>query len=214
MAEPHLLILFAGAALALLLMPGPAVLYIIARSVDQGRLAGVVSALGLEVGTLVHVGAATLGLSALLASSAMAFTVVKLLGALYLIYLGVRRLLEKDPLPHEAATPIERQSLSAIFRQGVVVNLLNPKLALFFLAFLPQFVAPAGWPVWHQILILGLIFGGMAICTDSAYALLAGTVGGWLKQSWAVQRGQKYVTGGIYVALGVVTAVSGGHSSQ
>ena len=92
--------------------------------------------------------------------------------------------------------------------------MLNPKLALFFLAFLPQFVTPAGWPVWHQILILGLIFGGMAIITDSTYALLAGTVGGWLKQSRAVQRGQKYVTGGIYVALGLVAAVSGGHSSQ
>jgi threonine/homoserine/homoserine lactone efflux protein len=214
MADLHVLALFAGAALALLLMPGPAVLYIIARSVDQGRLAGVVSALGLEIGTLVHVGAATLGLSALLASSALAFTVVKLLGAVYLIYLGVRRLLEKDSDLPAAEAPVERQPLGAIFRQGVVVNLLNPKLALFFLAFLPQFVAPAGWPVWRQILVLGLLFGGMALVTDSAYALLAGTVGGWLKQSRAVQSGQKYVTGGIYLALGLVAAVSGGHSSQ
>ncbi|HSD83688.1 MAG TPA: LysE family translocator, partial [Anaerolineae bacterium] len=132
---------FLLAALILLLTPGPAVLYIVARSLDQGRLAGLVSVLSIEVGNSVHVLAAALGLSALLLSSALAFSVVKYLGAAYLIYLGLRRLLSRDAAQPTAT--LQRQSLRRIFRQGVVVAVLNPKTALFFLAFLPQFVDPA-----------------------------------------------------------------------
>lgn len=128
--------------------------------------------------------------------------------------LALALLLEKDPAPEEVAQPVEPQPLGVIFREGVVVSVLNPKLALFFLAFLPQFVNPAGGPVWSQILFLGLLFELMGMCTDCSYALLSGTVGGWLKQQRAIQRGQKYVTGGIYLALGVVAAVSGNHNSK
>lgn len=137
MFDPTKLYLFIIASLALLLVPGPAVLYIIGRSVSQGRPAGVASVLGIEVASLVHVTAAALGLSAILLSSALAFNVVKYLGAAYLIYLGIRTLLSKDKAPEEAAA--KPDSLRRIFTQGVVVNLLNPKTALFFFAFLPQF---------------------------------------------------------------------------
>ena len=135
MPEPSTLAVFVVAAVALLVTPGPAVLYIVARSVEQGRWAGLVSALGVHVGTLVHVAAAALGLSALLVSSALAFDIVKYLGAIYLVYLGIRRLLASDARAEAgAAAP---RSLRRLFAQGIVVNVLNPKTALFFLAFLP-----------------------------------------------------------------------------
>ena len=142
--------LFSAAALILLLTPGPAVLYIVARSLDQGRLAGFVSVLGIEVGNLVHVLAATLGLSAILVSSSLAFAVVKYLGAAYLIYLGVRRLIQcQAGLP---AATFQPQRLRRIFRQGVLVAVFNPKTALFFFAFLPQFVDPSRGSVTLQLL--------------------------------------------------------------
>jgi threonine/homoserine/homoserine lactone efflux protein len=203
------LTLFFVAALALLLMPGPAVLYIVARSVDQGRIAGLVSALGVNVGILFHVAAAALGLSAVLVTSALAFHVVKYLGAAYLIYLGVRKIFFEHDQP-DALTHHERQPLSRIFSQGVVVNVLNPKTALFFFAFLPQFISPERGAVALQFLLLGLIFAGMAICSDSLYALLAGTAGQWLKGKPGFMRKQRYFSGGIYLALGLTTALSGG----
>ncbi len=208
MPAPHNLTLFVLATLALLVLPGPAVIYIVTRSVDQGRLAGLVSALGINTGDFVHVIAATLGLSALLMSSALAFNVVKVLGAAYLIFLGVRKLFfEKE----EAAEPdqFQPQKLSRLYTQGVVVAVLNPKTALFFFAFLPQFVDPSQGAVAGQILLLGLIFVGMAVCSGSTYALLAGTAGHWLKDHLGFLRGQRYFAGGIYIALGVATAVSG-----
>jgi threonine/homoserine/homoserine lactone efflux protein len=198
---------FFTASIILLITPGPAVLYIVARSIDQGRLAGLVSVLGIAVGTLFHVTAAALGVSALLVASALAFNVVKYLGAVYLIYLGVRKLLERD-----TATPVDAprpQKLSRIFTQGIIVNVLNPKTALFFFAFLPQFANPSGGPVPVQMLLLGLVFVTMAVCSDSMYALLAGTLGGWLKTSRVFLRGQRYVSGSIYITLGVATALSG-----
>ena len=167
--------LFLVAAIVLLLIPGPAVLYIIARSLEQGRRAGLVSVLSIEVGNFMHVLAATLGLSALLLSSALAFTLVKYLGAAYLIYLGLRTL-----LTHAAASPtgpLPRQSLRRIFAQGVLVATLNPKTALFFVAFLPQFVDPSRGAVTEQLFVLGSLFVMLAIVSDSLYALLAGTVG-------------------------------------
>jgi threonine/homoserine/homoserine lactone efflux protein len=203
------LALFFVTALALILMPGPAVLYIVARSVDQGRLAGLVSALGVNVGTLFHVAAAAFGLSAVLVTSALAFQVVKYLGAAYLIYLGVRKIFFEHDQP-DAPIHHEGQPLSRIFTQGVVVNVLNPKTALFFFAFLPQFVSPERGTVALQFLLLGLMFVGMAACSDSLYALLAGTLGGWLKGRPGFLRRQRYFSGGIYIALGVTTALSGG----
>jgi threonine/homoserine/homoserine lactone efflux protein len=199
---------FLLAALILLLTPGPAVLYIIARSMDQGRLAGFVSVLSIEVGNSFHVLAATLGLSAILLSSALAFTIVKYLGAAYLIYLGVRRLLARDD-GHEIAR-VQRQSLRRIFSQGVVVAALNPKTALFFLAFLPQFVNPSAGSVALQLLTLGGLFVMMAIVTDGIYALLASTAGGWLKRNRSFLRAERYVVGSVYIGLGVTAALSEG----
>lgn len=210
MPEWSSLVIFILAALALLITPGPAVLYIIARSIDQGRLAGVVSALGIAVGALFHIAAAAFGISALLMASALAFKVIKYLGAAYLIYLGIRKLTEKDSA--NQADTIQHQKLSRIFTQGVVVNLLNPKTALFFFAFLPQFVDPARGSIVLQVLFLGLIFVTMAICSDSTYALLAGTAGHWLKGNLAFSRGQRYFSGSIYLALGITAALSGSNS--
>ena len=210
MPELSTLLVFSAASLALLITPGPAVLYIVARSIDQGRLAGIVSVLGIVVGTLVHVGAAAFGLSALLMSSALAFTLVKYLGAAYLVYLGARRLLTKDH-PARVET-VEPEKLWRIFRQGVIVNLLNPKTALFFFAFLPQFADPARGSVAGQILLLGLIFATLGVFSDSVYALLAGTIRHWLRGSVAFLRGQRYFTGSIYIVLGLVTAVSGSNN--
>ncbi len=207
MPELSTLILFCVAALVLLVTPGPAVLYIVARSIDQGKLAGIASAMGVGIGTLVHVTAAALGLSAILLSSATAFNMVKYLGAAYLMYLGVRKFMERDE-PVDRIEP-EVQPLSRVFTQGIVVNILNPKLALFFFAFVPQFIAPERGPVATQTLILGTIFVVLGIFSDSIYAMLAGAAGAWLKQSRGFLRGQRYFAGSAYVALGVVAAFSG-----
>jgi threonine/homoserine/homoserine lactone efflux protein len=204
------LAVFLVASLVLLVTPGPAVLYIVARSIDQGRAAGLVSAMGVASGALFHIAAAALGVSALLMSSAVAFSVVKYLGASYLVYLGIRTLLERrQPTSLHAPEP---QKLSRIFSQGVVVNLLNPKTALFFFAFLPQFVDPTRWAIPLQILLLGMLFVMMGVCSDSLYALLAGTIGQWLKRSTRFLRGQRYFAGSVYIALGVTTALSGSNN--
>jgi len=206
MPELANLSLFVTGSLALLLVPGPAVLYIVARSVDQGRKAGLVSVLGIEVGTLFHIAGAALGLSALLASSALLFDIVKYLGAAYLIYLGVRKFIAKDELAEANAQ--QRQNMRQIFKQGVVVNVLNPKTALFFFAFLPQFVDPSRGSIVLQMLMLGAIFFLLASTTDSLYALLAGTFGGWLKGNAHFLRARRYITGSVYIGLGVTTALS------
>ena len=206
----HLLNLpvFLLAALILLLTPGPAVLYIIARSMDQGRLAGFVSVLSIEVGNSFHVLAATLGLSAILVSSALAFTLVKYLGAAYLIYLGIRRLLTREQT--QKVVNFQSQSLRRVFSQGVVVAALNPKTALFFLAFLPQFVDPTSGSVALQLLTLGGLFVMMAVVTDGCYALLASTAGGWLKKNRSFLRAERYVVGSVYIGLGLTAALAEG----
>jgi threonine/homoserine/homoserine lactone efflux protein len=205
--EASLLSLFVVAAVVLLVTPGPAVLYIVARSVEQGRWAGLVSALGVHVGTLVHVAAAALGVSALLASSALAFDVVKYLGAAYLVSLGVRKLLGRDPRADgDGSAP---RSLGRLFAQGMVVNILNPKTALFFLAFLPQFVDPAKGAVGLQILILGLIFVVLGVMSDGLYAVMAGAAGGWLRREGRLLGLERYVSGGVFIGLGVTAAFSG-----
>jgi threonine/homoserine/homoserine lactone efflux protein len=211
MPEAHTLLVFAPVALGLLVVPGPAVLYIVTRSIDQGRTAGVVSLLGIHVGSLVHVAAAAFGLSALLASSAIAFGVVKYAGATYLIVIGVRKLLSKDD-PVGEDVEVRRASPRRIFAQGVVVNVLNPKTAVFFLAFLPQFVDPDIGPVWLQMVVLGMTFIVLGICSDGAYALVASRAGRWLRSSARFRRAQRYVSGGVYLSLGAAAALSGSRS--
>jgi threonine/homoserine/homoserine lactone efflux protein len=191
----------------LLLVPGPAVLYVVARSIHEGRRAGIASVLGIHVGTLVHIAAATLGLSAIVVSSAVAFTVVKVAGAVYLVGLGLWTLLSR-----RAETEVAlggRRNLRRAFAQGIVVNVLNPKTALFFLAFLPQFVdADAAHPA-AQIAFLGLLFAALGLVTDSLWALAAGTAGGLVRGSRRFVRAQRYVAGSVYVGLGLATALAG-----
>ena len=201
------LAVFVVAALALLLVPGPAVLYVVARSIHQGRRAGLASVLGIHVGTLVHIAAATAGLSALLVSSSVAFTVVKITGAVYLVGLGLWTLFSRRPEP-EVALGGER-NLRRAFAQGIVVNVLNPKTALFFLAFLPQFVDPNASHPAVQIAVLGLLFALLGLVTDSLWAIAAGTAGGVLRRSRRFLRAQRHVAGTVYVGLGVVTAFAG-----
>jgi len=199
------LAVFAAASLALAVVPGPAVLYIVAQSVQGGRRAGVVSAFGVSTGGMFHVAAAVVGLSAVLAASAEAFTVVKLVGAAYLVYLGIRTLLSRDDrIAGRDAEP----TLASTYRRGVIVNILNPKTALFFLAFLPQFVDPDG-STRGQLAVLGLLFVAIALTTDLIWALVAGTAGAVLRRSRAFLRLQRYVSGTIFVGLGALAATTG-----
>ena len=207
MIEPSQLYLFLGASLALLLVPGPAVLYITARSANQGRVAGLVSVLAIETANFLQAVAATLGLSAILLSSALAFDVVKYLGAAYLIYLGIRKLLVSEEGTEKGE--IKTESLRRIFWQGFLINLLNPKTALFFFAFLPQFVDPAKGNVTTQTLLLGTLFVVLALITDSLYALVASSLADRLRGNLHYQKGQRYLAGLVYVGLGITTALTG-----
>ena len=207
MFESSQIYLFMIASLALLLTPGPAVLYIVARSINQGRMAGIVSVLGVETANFFHASAAALGLSAILLSSALAFDIVKYLGAAYLIYLGIRKIVVRED---RAKTEVgKEESLSRIYSQGFVVNLFNPKTALFFFAFLPQFVNTSNGNITLQIFILGIIFVLMAIFTDSAYAIISSLIANQLNANQNFARNQRYFTGLIYIGLGVVTAFTG-----
>jgi threonine/homoserine/homoserine lactone efflux protein len=201
------LFLFSVAALGLLILPGPAVLYIVTRSVAQGRRAGLASVLGIELGSLSHTVAAALGLSAILLASALAFNIIKYVGAAYLIYLGIRALLNRDRETEEDGS--RTRSYAELFRKGLLVNLLNPKTALFFYAFLPQFVDPSRGSTILQILVLGGLFCLLATCTDSIYALVGSSVSGFVKKQPVYQHVQRYVSGAIYIALGIAAAVSG-----
>ena len=210
LTSPSLLLLFVTGAAILPLIPGPAVLYIISRSVAHGRPAGLVSAMGIAAGTLFHIAAATLGLSALLASSALAFQFVKYLGAAYLIYLGIRTLRSGDS--HMLNTASGGKSLRGMFAQGVLVNLLNPKTALFFVAFLPQFVQPARGHATLQIFEFGVLFTLMGWLSDSGWALLAGTLAARLRGSVRLRRAQRNASGGVLIALGLASAFAGAKS--
>jgi threonine/homoserine/homoserine lactone efflux protein len=205
--EPSTLALFLAATVALLVVPGPAVLYIVAQSIDRGRRAGLVSMLGIQAGALVHIAAAAVGLSSLLVSSAVAFETVKYAGAAYLVFLGIRRLLARDDL--EEVRVRRERSLRRLFAQGALVNVLNPKTALFFFAFLPQFVDPDAGYAALQIALLGLLFIAVAVVSDGAYAIVAGGASAWLRESRAFARAQRYVSGTVFVGLGVATALSG-----
>jgi threonine/homoserine/homoserine lactone efflux protein len=209
MPSAETLLVFSLAALALIVVPGPAVLYIVAQSIDRGRLAGLVSALGVATGGLVHVTAATIGLSSLLVSSATAFTVVKYAGAAYLVGMGLWTILRRRE-EEEAAAPSERR-LRRRYWQGVVVNVLNPKTALFFLAFLPQFVDPDKGSAALQLAILGLVFVVLAVASDCVWALAAGTASARLRTSRRFRDVQRYVSGSVFVGLGALTAAAKRH---
>jgi len=196
--------LFALASLALAVVPGPAVTYIVTQSVDKGRRAGLASAAGVASGGLVHVAAATAGLSALIASSAAAFTVVKLAGAAYLIAVGIRRVVTRD----ETVTEPQPAPLQRVWAQGVVVNILNPKTALFFLAFLPQFVDPHRGAVWAQVAFLGCLFALIAFTSDVTYAVLADALASRLRRGRRAAAVRRYLSGGVFVALGVTAAAA------
>jgi threonine/homoserine/homoserine lactone efflux protein len=214
MPEVSTLALFTLAAVTLLVIPGPAVLYIVTRSVDQGRAAGLASVCGVHVGTLVHVAAAAMGLSALLVSSATAYHAVRWLGAAYLIWLGVRRLLAKDePSGSGKGLHASRLGLRRIFAQGVVVNVLNPKTALFFFAFLPQFVDTSRGSVPFQVLVFGVAFVLLGLLSDGAYAVAASAGAGWLRRRPGVARASRLASGGVLISLGVTTALAGSRSS-
>ncbi len=210
MPDAHAYVLFVAAALALLLVPGPAVVYVVARSVSGGRLTGLVSVLGIELGTLTHVVFAAAGLSAIVASSVVAFSVVKWLGAAYLVYLGLRQIFGRGGEEEDTVLSDSEDNRFRVFYQSVLVQILNPKVALFFLAFLPQFVDPSRGAAWTQVVVLGATLAFLGLFTDGLYALLGGTAGGWIrKQGGSLRRAGRYVTGGIYIALGAVAAVSG-----
>jgi threonine/homoserine/homoserine lactone efflux protein len=208
---PHgaTLLAFAATALVLLLIPGPAVLYIVSQSIEHGRRAGLAATLGVHAGTLVHITAAALGLSAILVSSSLAFGAVRLIGAAYLIYLGLRTLLNRSQAADAAPSAPREVRMSRIFRQGALVNVTNPKTALFFFAFLPQFVDPHGAAVPAQIVVLGLTFAGLGLVTDGAWGLAAGSAAGWVKGRSAVRSLQRWITGCVFIGLGVATALVG-----
>ncbi|MFI6508388.1 LysE family translocator [Streptosporangium sp. NPDC050855] len=203
MISPSTLLIFALASLALVLIPGPNHIYIITRAVSQGRAAGVASAFGVEVGTMVHIAAAAAGLSYVIAQSATLFNVIKWAGVAYLVYLGVRALTRRQELAAGQAVP---QPLRSVFLEGVVVNVLNPKVILFFLAFLPQFVDPEAGAVPLQIAVLGGTLLLLGLLSDLIYALSADALGRRLRARSGVLGN---LSGVVYLGLGVATALSG-----
>jgi threonine/homoserine/homoserine lactone efflux protein len=204
------LLLFAGASLTLLAIPGPAVIYVVTRSLDHGRTAGIVSVLGVETGTFVYALAAAAGLTGLIAASQVGFTILRYAGASYLVYLGCRKLFGREELENPSV-----DTRSRLFVRGLFVQLLNPKVAIFFLAFLPQFVDPSRGMLPVQSLILGTFFTVLAVLSDGAYVLLAGAVGSWLRSSQRTRRRFALLSAGVYIGLGATAALSGGgHSAQ
>jgi len=206
MPDGATLLVFAAASLAITAFPGPSVLYIVTRSLEHGRAAGLLAMLGVEAGAAVHVAAAALGLSALLASSAVAFALVKYAGAAYLVLLGIRALRRPVVDPHKMPPAASRRRL---FGQGLTVNLLNPKTAMFLLAFMPQFVDAAAGAVAVQLGVLGVVFVVVAAVSDTAYVVLAGSVGQYLRRSSRVHRALDRFSGGVYLLLGASAALTG-----
>jgi threonine/homoserine/homoserine lactone efflux protein len=204
--DPDRLLPYTLAVVALVLAPGPNQAMIVARSLGGGRRAGIMTSLGVNAGTFVHTLAAAAGLSAIVATSAVAFTIVKVIGALYLFYLGARLLTGKD---HDAAidVPQSRRIGQAAggraFLRAMVTGILNPKVAIFFVAFLPQFVDRGAGSVFLQFLLLGAVFTIIAVTIDSLVALAAGSIGSYLARNPTVARWRERVTGAAFIALGV-----------
>jgi len=207
MPEPTTLLLFAGAAMALLVVPGPSVIYIVTRGIHQGRAAAFVSVLGITTATLVHTVFAAAGLSAILASSAVAFSIVKYAGSAYLVYLALRTWFDRADERLDSPRPVA--GLRRVYLEGVLVNLLNPKTALFILALLPQFVDPARGAAGLQILLLGGILASLGLLSDGTYALASGSIGSWLRRRRTVAAIQRRVSAVVYAALGIGTALVG-----
>ena len=205
MPDLNSLISFAVASVALLVIPGPAVIYIVNRSVADGRQIGLAAVVGLELGTFMHVLAATVGLSAILATSENAFNVVKYLGASYLILIGLRTLTRK---PEAISTSASSMTQSQAFRQGFIINTLNPKIALFFLSFLPQFIDPNISSNARQSLILGSVFVLCGFVIDGVYALTAISLREVLVKGKALPFIQQYVAGVVFVLLGAAAALA------
>lgn len=198
------IIFFLAAASILILIPGPSVLYIMAKSVEQGYKAGIVSVLGIGIGSMVHVAAAAIGISSILLTSSTAFSIVKYLGAIYLIYLGVKKLLGKIPNKQPVITN-KNKRLDKIFYEGILVNTFNPKTAIFFFSFLPQFINIDKGGNASQILFLGILFTVFAILSDTLYVLLSVKISKWFTSSKKYLKRQKNITGSIYIALGLIT---------
>ena len=210
MFDYNSLIMFLTASIILLVIPGPAVIYITTQSIDKGTKAGLVSTVGIACGTLVHVIAASLGISAILVTSAVLFSIVKYIGAAYLVYLGIKKLVGKN-VPVNAG-PQRNFSYKQIFYEGLVVNVLNPKTALFFFSFLPQFINVSSGSVVLQMFMLGSIFTCMGIVSDGLYAITAAKVSVYIKKNKKVIALQNYFTGTVYIILGLYTALSGSSS--
>jgi threonine/homoserine/homoserine lactone efflux protein len=204
--------LFIATALVLLAIPGPAVLYVVGRSIDQGRTAGLASVLGITTGTIVHITAATVGLSSLVLASKVAFDAVRYAGAAYLVLLGVRRLLTRGA--EDTADGRAPRTLRRLYTQGFVVNLLNPKTIVFVFAFIPQFVDVGAGHVWLQIFLLGLTFAGLGLTSDSLYAIVAGTVADRLRGTPLVARVERWFGGTVLIGLGVAAALVAPHRSS
>ena len=207
MPSVEMVLVFMAAALALNLTPGPDMLYVTARSVSDGRAAGVLSAFGIAAGTLVHIAALALGLAALLAAVPLAYDAVRIAGAIYLVVIGIQLILRPRSASQAAALP--RSSLRVIFMQAVITNVLNPKVALFFLAFLPQFVDARAGPPVPQILLLGLLFNVQGTLVNVAVALLASRGTHWRRASERRVAALQRSTGALFVALGARLAVAG-----
>ena len=197
---PYLLAVF-----ALVLAPGPNQALIVARSLNGGRRAGLLASLGINASILIHTLAAAIGLSALVAASAIGFTVVKIAGAIYLFYLGLRLLRGHDDSGIADPGQIPRAPISGAkaFLRAMLTGILNPKVAIFFLAFLPQFIDRDAGSVFAQFLILGVIFAAIALSIDSTVAAIAGTIGGYLSRNPVVARWRERVTGIAFIALGI-----------
>jgi len=200
-------LIFALASLVLNITPGNDMLYVVTRSTSQGIKAGIVSALGIAGGCIVHLLAAVVGLSAVIASSAIAFDIIKYVGVAYLIYLGIKSFLSKQN-KFSISTAVEKKSLSKLFWQGVLTNVLNPKVALFFLAFLPQFIHPENGNIALQILLLGLWFNFSGTIVNVIVAILFGKLGNWLADKQAFLKWQNKITGLLLVGLGIKVALS------
>jgi RhtB (resistance to homoserine/threonine) family protein len=196
------LLSFILVVIVLFLIPGPAVLLTISQTAQGGRKSGIITGIGIAVGDLIHTVAAVLGLSAILMTSALAFEIVKYLGAAYLIFLGIKSILEKSKKQEQ---PVKKSNTATSFRQALLIELLNPKTALFFLAFLPQFVHNNGTPVVYQLLLLGLTFVLMSILYTTLLAFLTSAIGEKLfsKKNSRLARWQGKIVGSIYVGLGL-----------
>jgi threonine/homoserine/homoserine lactone efflux protein len=212
MPSPSTFAVFLATAVVLLAIPGPAVLYVVTRSIEMGRSGGIASVAGITTGTVVYISLAAAGLSSLILASTAAFDAVRYVGAAYLFFLGLRRLLSRrqeevldEPLP---------RTRRRAYAQGVFVNLTNPKTIVFVFAFLPQFVDPGSGRVWLQILVLGLCFAALGFTSDCLYALAAGTVAGRLRGSSTAARFERWFGGGVLVGLGVLAVAWSPHRSH